>query len=114
MKLADTPCQPCRGDSPALTPDEIARHLRQLPRWTLIAENGVDQLERGFDFERYRDCLDFCQRLGEIAEQADHHPLMIIAWGKVTVRWWTHAIGGLHLNDVVMAARSDRLYAQFG
>lgn len=114
MKLADTPCQPCRGDSPTLTADEIARYLQQLPHWALTSENGIDQLERSIEFKRYRDCLDFCQRVGEIAEQADHHPLMVIVWGKLTVRWWTHAIGGLHLNDVIMAARTDQLYAQLG
>jgi 4a-hydroxytetrahydrobiopterin dehydratase len=30
-------------------------------------------------------------------------------WGKVTVTWWTHKIGGLHQNDFIMAARTDEL-----
>ena len=31
-------------------------------------------------------------------------------WGKVTVNWWTHKIKGLHKNDFIMAAKTDRLY----
>ena len=33
-------------------------------------------------------------------------------WGRVTVTWWTHKIKGLHRNDFIMAARTDRLYAK--
>ena len=40
----------------------------------------------------------------------NHHPAILTEWGKVTVTWWTHKIGGLHKNDFVMAARTDQLY----
>ena len=36
-----------------------------------------------------------------------HHPALLTEWGKVTVTWWTHKIGGLHRNDFIMAARTD-------
>jgi 4a-hydroxytetrahydrobiopterin dehydratase len=32
----------------------------------------------------------------------------MLEWGKVTVTWWTHVIGGLHKNDFIMAAKCDR------
>jgi 4a-hydroxytetrahydrobiopterin dehydratase len=35
---------------------------------------------------------------------------LVTEWGKVTVTWWTHEIGGLHRNDFVMAAKTDRQY----
>jgi len=35
-------------------------------------------------------------------------------WGKVRVSWWSHKIRGLHRNDFIMAAKTDRLYEQFG
>ncbi len=52
----------------------------------------------------------FTDKVGAIAEQEDHHPLLITEWGKVTVDWWTHTIHGLHQNDFVMAARTDQLF----
>jgi 4a-hydroxytetrahydrobiopterin dehydratase len=32
----------------------------------------------------------------------------VTRWGSVEVIWWTHKIRGLHVNDFVMAAKSDR------
>jgi 4a-hydroxytetrahydrobiopterin dehydratase len=54
--------------------------------------------------------LEFTNKIGSIAEVENHHPLIITEWGKVTLDWWTHKIGGLHKNDFIMAARSDELY----
>jgi len=44
-----------------------------------------------------------------LAEAEGHHPAMLTEWGRVTVTWWTHKIRGLHRNDFVMAAKTDRL-----
>ena len=46
--------------------------------------------------------------VAKLADEADHHPRIVIEWGKVTIDWWTHAIGGLHRNDFVMAARVNK------
>jgi 4a-hydroxytetrahydrobiopterin dehydratase len=56
--------------------------------------------------------LDFTIRIGELAEQEDHHPVITTEWGRVTVTWWTHAIRGLHRNDFIMAAKSDQAYQE--
>ena len=44
-----------------------------------------------------------------LAEIEDHHPLIILEWGKVTVKWWSHKINGLHKNDFICAAKTDLL-----
>jgi 4a-hydroxytetrahydrobiopterin dehydratase len=51
--------------------------------------------------------LDFTNRVGEVAEEQQHHPTIVTEWGRVTVIWWTHKIRGLHKNDFVMAARCE-------
>jgi 4a-hydroxytetrahydrobiopterin dehydratase len=48
--------------------------------------------------------------VGELAEQEDHHPRLLIVWGKVIITWWTTAIKGLHRNDFIMAAKTDEIY----
>jgi 4a-hydroxytetrahydrobiopterin dehydratase len=48
------------------------------------------------------------RKFAAIAEQVNHHPVIMLEWGKVTVTWWTHVIGGLHKNDFIMAAKCDR------
>ena len=47
--------------------------------------------------------------LQELAEEEDHHPAILLEWGRVEVTWWTHKIGGLHKNDFIAAAKTDLL-----
>lgn len=109
-KLRDQKCVPCGGDEPTLIDEEIQDRKTQVPNWEIIEENGVKQLRRKFDFPNFTNALDFTNRIGEIAEEAGHHPAILTEWGKVTVKWWTHEIKGLHQNDFIMAAKTDVLY----
>lgn len=113
MSLASQHCQPCRGDSLPASPAEQVAYLAELPGWSRVEVAGIDHLVRAYAFHSYGDGLAFAQRLGNLADQEDHHPTLIIEWRKVTVQWWTHAIRGLHHNDFVMAAKSDALYQTF-
>jgi 4a-hydroxytetrahydrobiopterin dehydratase len=78
----------------------------------LLAErDGVKRLERVFTFRDFIEALHFTNAIAAIAEEQGHHPSLTTEWGRVTVAWWTHAIGGLHRNDFVMAARTDASYS---
>jgi 4a-hydroxytetrahydrobiopterin dehydratase len=66
------------------------------------------QLERVFLFKNFKHALAFTNAVGEIAEAEGHHPGLLTEWGKVTVTWWSHSIKGLHRNDFIMAARTDK------
>lgn len=106
-KLLEQKCVPCTGNLPAATAEEIDSYKKQLPDWNLVTENGELRLQRVFKFADFRGALAFTNSVGEIAEAEGHHPALLTEWGKVTVTWWTHAIGGLHHNDFIMAAKSD-------
>ena len=107
--LAQEPCEPCRNDSPAVAENEIPALLREIPEWQIIDVEGIRRLQRIYRFKNFVDALAFTNEIGRIAEEAQHHPLITTEWGSVTVQWWTHAIGGLHRNDFILAARTDRL-----
>ncbi len=111
MELANQQCSACRPGSPMVSADEETVLTREIPDWEIVETNGVRKLKRAYSFPAWMDGIQFAGRIGELAEQADHHPTITITWGKVTVIWWTHAIAGLHRNDFIMAARSDRSYA---
>ncbi|MEJ2511439.1 MAG: 4a-hydroxytetrahydrobiopterin dehydratase [Anaerolineales bacterium] len=49
----------------------------------------------------------FANQVGDLAENQDHHPAILVEWGRVTVTWWTFVIGGLHTNDFISAAKTD-------
>ena len=108
--LAQMKCVACRADSPHMLEADIHEALPQIPDWHLIERAGIKQLERVFTFENFAQALAFTDRVGELAEAEDHHPAILTEWGKVTVAWWTHTIKGLHRNDFIMAAKTDRVY----
>ena len=108
--LAAGKCVACRAGEPTLSDIEIAELQPQLPDWQVKEVEGMKRLERVFKFKNFAQALEFTNKVGAIAEAENHHPLIITEWGKVTLDWWTHKIGGLHKNDFIMAARSDELY----
>jgi 4a-hydroxytetrahydrobiopterin dehydratase len=111
VALATEKCEACRAGSPKVTQTEKRELGAQLPDWEVVERDGEERLERVFEFPDFRAALAFTNRVGEIAEEEGHHPALLTEWGKVTVAWWTHKIGGLHRNDYVMAAKTDALGA---
>lgn len=107
--LAEQTCVDCRGDVSAVPADEQTHLLAQLDGWVIDSEEGTDKLVRTFDFPDMVSALAFANVVGELAEVENHHPQLIVEWGRVDVCWWTHTIGGLHLNDFIMASRCDAL-----
>jgi 4a-hydroxytetrahydrobiopterin dehydratase len=107
--LTDSNCEPCRSGAPPATPAEVERLRVQVPLWEIIDVDGVNRLSRVFAFRNFAEALAFTNQVGVLAEAQGHHPALLTEWGRVTVQWWTHKIGGLHRNDFVMAARTDAL-----
>ena len=107
--LASENLTPCRHGIPPLAGHDLTTLLRQLPAWTHLTVDGTPQLQRSFSFRNFAEALAFANAVGALAEAADHHPAITVEWGKVTVHWWTHVIGGLHRNDFVLAARTDQI-----
>ena len=107
-------CEACGPGSPQVTEDEEREFRPQVPGWEIIEEEGERRLRRAFEFPDFARALAFTNRVGALAEEEDHHPALLTEYGKVTVSWWTHSIGGLHRNDFIMAAKTDELAGQEG
>lgn len=111
-KLSQLKCVACRGGNPSLTEAEIAELLPQVPEWQPVAQDGILHLQRIFKLKNYAEAVDFTNKVAAIAEEEDHHPLIILEWGRVTIQWWTHVVKGLHKNDFIMAAKTDEILAR--
>lgn len=109
-KLSEQVCEACRPDAPRVSSEERDSLLMELPDWEIIDQEGVPQLRREFRFRNFVQAQAFTNRVADLAEEEGHHPAILLEFGKVTVRWWTHKIHGLHRNDFIMAARTDRLF----
>lgn len=110
MTLTSERCVACHKDAPRVTDAELPELKAQIPAWEIIEVDGVARLQRQFKRKGWSPAVDFANRVAAAADAEDHHPLIQIEWGKVTVAWWTHAIDGLHRNDFVMAAKTDELF----
>ncbi len=108
-KLLSQHCEACHRDAPHATEAEIADYLPQIPEWEIIEEGFMKRLQRVYRFENFADALAFTVRVGELAESERHHPSLLTEWGSVRVTLFTKKIKGLHRNDFVMAAKTDRL-----
>lgn len=107
--IAQEKCVPCRLGGNKAQEDEIETWLQTLPQWEVEMHDDIRQLVKKYKFKNFRQALVFTNKVGEIAEQEKHHPSILTEWGKVTVTWWTHSVGGLHKNDFIMAAKTDAL-----
>tara|TARA_B100000686_G_scaffold264827_1_gene278957 strand:- start:650 stop:988 length:339 start_codon:yes stop_codon:yes gene_type:complete len=107
--LVKQKCEACRADAPRVTDDELPDLLKQIPDWQPITTESVLKLNKVFNFENYAEAISFTNKIAELAEEEDHHPAILLEWGKVEVTWWTHKIGGLHKNDFIAAAKTDQL-----
>lgn len=108
--LSTLGCIPCRGGEPAVTEAEIAELHPQIPEWEIVPQNSILRLQRVFKFKNFIEAVAFTNKVALIAEKEDHHPLIVLEWGRVTVQWWTHVVKGLHKNDFIMAAKTDELF----
>jgi 4a-hydroxytetrahydrobiopterin dehydratase len=106
-ELANKTCIPCSGDVPKLEESEYRPLLEQLAGgWEVI---GGHHLEKTFTFPDFAEALAYVNRAGAIAEEEAHHPDLHLAWGRVRVTVWTHAIDGLAEADFILAAKLDRV-----
>lgn len=101
--LAQT-CRPVIGQ-PAITAEEAMSRLGSVPGWAVVSGG----LQRQFKFEDYHRTMAFVNAVAWIAHREDHHPDMTVRWGDCTVRFSTHSVGGLSVNDFICAAKVNAL-----
>ncbi len=111
-ELTRQTCEPCRVGAPPASEAEISAWRPQIPDWKIVERDGIPRLERVFSFPDFVQALSFTNRVGALAEEQGHHPALLTEWGRVTVSWWTHKIRNLHVNDFVMAARTDVAFGE--
>lgn len=104
-------CVACEGGEPSLNPEEIAALQPQVPTWQVKTVNGHPSLGKTFEFKDFAASIEFVNKVKDIAEHEGHHPDVNIHWGTVRLENWTHATGGLHQNDFILAAKIDQLTA---
>ena len=92
------------------TQTEIDTQLPELHGWSL--REGA--LERSYAFRDYYETLAFVNALAWMVHGEDHHPDLVVAYNRCTVRFSTHSVGGISENDFICAAKSDAVFGRSG
>ena len=106
--LINKKCVPCEGIGRAYTTAEIIAQLSQIPGWDLAADQK--SIERAFNLKNFVACVNLINKIKEIAEDEMHHPdLHLTGFRNLKVVLYTHAIGGVTENDLIVAAKINQL-----
>ncbi len=105
--LREQQCRPIARGEPALAPAAVDQLLPQLPQWNPAPDAAA--ISRQFRFDDFHRTMAFVNAVAWIAHQQDHHPDLEVGYNRCTVRYSTHAVGGLSLNDFICAAKVDAL-----
>jgi len=103
-------CVACDGSIPPFDISEIHRYLKKVDDWDVKSnEDKSHYLIKNFKFKNFEESLHFINKVGEIAEQENHHPDISFGWGYCKIKIFTHAIKGLAESDFILAAKIDKL-----
>jgi 4a-hydroxytetrahydrobiopterin dehydratase len=105
-KLAEKKCLACHGSPPLLAEAQINSLLGQLSNWQV---EGGKFLTRQYKSADFISALSLANKVGAIAEEEQHHPDLLVIWGMLGIKIWTHAAHSLTENDFILAAKIDRL-----
>ena len=102
--LASRHCQPLEGQ-PAMTAADVSSHLAGAAGWALAG----GAIEKSYGFPDYHRTMAFVNALAWIAHAEDHHPDLAVSYNRCVVRFNTHSVGGISINDFICAAKVDAL-----
>jgi len=103
--LTDSNCAQVDKSSPPIVVEEARKLMEEVPGW----EMRDSMITREFKYKNFSEAMRFVNRVADLAEGQDHHPDIHISYNKVRLDLSTHKIGGLSMNDFIMAAKVNRL-----
>lgn len=106
MSLTEKHCTLCQGGVDPMTREQAVGYLADLNGWVLSED--ATRISRRFKTKDFAEAQAIANQAGDIAEQEDHHPEIRFSWGYCEVEIYTHAIGGLHQNDFIYAAKLNQ------
>lgn len=107
MDLTVKHCVPCEGGTKPFGQEEIGQYVSALSLpWEVV---DGKKLRYQFKFKDFSAAMKFVNQIADTAQAEDHHPDLHIYYNKVTVELTTHAIGGLSINDFILAAKTEAL-----
>lgn len=105
--LTQRRCKPCEGGLPALDRQTAEKYLPRVDGWSLNTD--ATAITRSFGFKNFYETMAFVNAVAWIANREDHHPDLEVGYRRCSIRYSTHAVGGLSDNDFICAAKVNAL-----
>ena len=110
IDLKKARCTRVNRSESAIGLEEVKQFLNHVPNWHSDNFQGNCVVRRKFVLSDYGQARRFVDLVADLAEFEDHHPEIIFGYIYVEVIYWTHVVDGLHMNDFIMAAKTDAVY----
>jgi 4a-hydroxytetrahydrobiopterin dehydratase len=88
------------------TLEEIQDKVQKLDGWD---NEDTKKIHKTFTFDNFVQALEFTNKVGEVAEEKQHHPDIHLTWGEVTIEIQTHQTGNLTDADFELAEQIDQI-----
>jgi len=105
--LADRTCHEIPKGTPPMDARQLEKHLAELPGWEKA--DGGKSIARQYKFKNFYETMSFVNAVADIANKQDHHPDLSVSYNTCRVQYNTHTVGGVSENDVICAAKIERL-----
>jgi 4a-hydroxytetrahydrobiopterin dehydratase len=93
-----------------LIQSEIHKYLKKVDGWDVKSDDDKSfYLLKDFKFKNFKESQNFVSKIGDIAEDENHHPDITFGWGYCKIKIFTHAIEGLAESDFILAAKIDQI-----
>ncbi|PON92486.1 Transcriptional coactivator/pterin dehydratase [Trema orientale] len=111
LSLAQQQCDPHVSPlQPPMPEDEATSLLRKVVGWRLINEEGGLKLQCLWKLRDYQCGIELINRIYKVVETTGHYPnLHLEQPNQVRAELWTSSIGGLSMNDFIVAAKIDEI-----
>lgn len=86
--------------------EECSNKVTQLKKGWKLHEGF---LEKTFYFKNFPEALAFVNKIGDLAENANHHPDIRLTYNQVKIELCTHDVKAITNKDFLLAARIDKI-----
>lgn len=111
-EISKKTCIPCEQGTLPMTEEQILAELKSIPNWQVDLK-AVPFIFRVFEFKNYYQTIAFVNAVAWISHRENHHPDLEVSYNQCLVKYYTHAIQGLSINDFICAAKVEILYSEW-
>lgn len=106
MELSDSHCV---QKAEKISGQDETTLLSRLEGWSIDNSTLIHKLQKTIKSETFSGAVDLLKKIAIIADSENHHPDFHLYYNKLNIVLYTHRVGGLTINDFIMAAKIDAL-----